>query len=91
MREILKDWRIISIGAVCGCLYGAMELYFDQFAFDGPPILAKIHDLLEWGVPVIFGIFVSIVVGLHLRQKELNRQLSSKITTLRTKLLTNSD
>ena len=66
------------IGAVCGIVYAVLDEQTVRLIIKrSPPKFINIsHDIIDFVLPVVFGIFVGIGINVLRRQKRLNEALS---------------
>jgi len=90
MPRLAKKWFALLLGAGAGLSYGLCETMLDKYFLKENSNYAPLHDLIEWTVPVLIGITLSLVILVYQHQKELNAKLSGEVSGLKSRILTNT-
>ncbi len=86
------DLFLPIIGGICGLVYVVLdeETLPAVTGIHSPRSLALLHNFLDFILPVLFGIFVGIGIGVLRKQSRLNKQLSFRNSQLQQNLLVNT-
>ena len=85
-------WLPPLLGGVGGILYAVIDeqLLKTAFGISTPSFVVFAHDIVDFLLPVLFGILVGLAVNVMRRQSAMNQKLSIENTKLQRDLLVNT-
>ncbi len=85
-------WLPPILGAIGGVIYATVdeELVNQLFHVATPRVVIFAHDVVDFVLPVVFGIMVGLAINVLRRQKALNQSLSLQNSKLQRDLLVNT-
>lgn len=92
-RSILKSpWLPPLLGALGGILYEVVDenLLEGVFGITPPPVIGFMHGIVDFILPVLFGVLVGLIINAMRKQMVLNQYLSIQNTKLQRDLLVNT-
>ena len=89
LKKRIANFVWPTTGALCGAIYVALDedVLPKLIGVHPSKSLDFIHDVIDFILPVVFGIFVGIGINFIKKQNHLNRQLSFKNAHLQRDLL----
>ena len=89
IKTHLTPWLFPILGAVGGILYAVIDeqLIKEVFGISTPSFVVFAHNIVDFVLPVFFGILVGLAINVIRRQAAMNQKLSIQNTKLQRDLL----
>ena len=90
--KIQSRWFAPIVGALGGLVYIFIDEHFTKeiFGITTPALIVFVHNLVDFVLPVLFGILIGLAVNAAKKQTALNQKLSIQNTKLQRDLLVNT-
>lgn len=92
IKEKSRQWLPPILGAIGGIIYAIVDeqLVNQLFHISTPSVIVFAHDVVDFVLPIVFGMMVGFAINVLRRQKTLNQRLSLQNSKLQRDLLVNT-